>query len=82
MKVRNIIIAAILAIMPFGAFAATELPTSDAEKSEKKKKEVKYNENGEIIKHTEQLTPGASITFRLADGEADAQIREVRRNET
>jgi exodeoxyribonuclease VII large subunit len=41
-----------------------------------------YGENGEIIKHTEQLTPGASITFRLADGEADAQIREVRRNET
>ena len=40
-----------------------------------------YGENGEIIKHTEQLTPGASITFRLADGEADAQIREVRRNE-
>ena len=39
-----------------------------------------YGENGEIIKHTDQLTPGASITFRLADGEADAQIREVRRN--
>ena len=39
-----------------------------------------YGENGEIIKHTDQLIPGASITFRLADGEADAQIREVRRN--
>ena len=39
-----------------------------------------YGENGEIIKHTDQLAPGASITFRLADGEADAQIREVRRN--
>ncbi len=39
-----------------------------------------YGEGGEIIKHTDQLTPGASITFRLADGEADAQIREVRRN--
>ncbi len=39
-----------------------------------------YGEGGEIIKHTDQLIPGASITFRLADGEADAQIREVRRN--
>ena len=39
-----------------------------------------YGEDGTIIKHTEQLNPGASVTFRLSDGEADAQIREVRRN--
>ena len=63
-------------------FAPATYAHETERKGEKKKKEVQYNENGEIIKHTEQLTPGASITFRLADGEADAQIREVRRNET
>jgi hypothetical protein len=68
MKVRNIIIAAILAIMPFGAFAATELPTSDAEKSEKKKKEVKYNENGEIIKTGYNYGPLPAVAFDADKG--------------
>ena len=39
-----------------------------------------YGKDGSIIKHTQQLNPGECVTFRLADGEADAQIREVRRN--
>ena len=68
MKVRNIIIAAILAIMPFGAFAATKLPTSDAEKSEKKKKEVKYNENGEIIKTGYNYGPLPAVAFDADKG--------------
>ena len=68
MKVRNIIIAAILAIMPFGVFAATELPTSDAEKSEKKKKEVKYNENGEIIKTGYNYGPLPAVAFDADKG--------------
>ena len=68
MKVRNIIIAAILAIMPFGAFAATELPTSDTEKSEKKKKEVKYNENGEIIKTGYNYGPLPAVAFDADKG--------------
>ena len=68
MKVRNIIIAAILTIMPFGVFAATELPTSDVEKSEKKKKEVKYNENGEIIKTGYNYGPLPAVAFDADKG--------------
>ena len=37
-----------------------------------------YDKDGMIVKSAAQLTIGNEITFRIADGEADAEIRAVR----
>ena len=37
-----------------------------------------YDKDGTIVKSASQLTIGNEITFRVADGEADAEIRAVR----
>ncbi len=37
-----------------------------------------YDKDGTIVKSASQLTIGNEITFRVADGEADAEIRSVR----
>lgn len=68
MKIRNIIIASLLAVMPMVASAAMELPASDAEKGEKKKKEVIYNEKGEIIKTGYNYGPLPAVAFDADKG--------------
>ncbi len=40
-----------------------------------------YGENGEIVKSAEQLSIGKTVTFRLSDGAADAEIRQIRKND-
>lgn len=37
-----------------------------------------YGTDGTIVKSTTQLTVGDTVTFRVADGDADAEIRAVR----
>lgn len=36
-----------------------------------------YAEDGSVIQHAAQIQPGQRVTLRLADGEADALVREV-----
>ena len=40
-----------------------------------------YDNEGTIVKKTAQLRVGNKVTLRLADGEADAEVRDVRQHE-
>ncbi len=40
-----------------------------------------YDNEGMIVKKTKQLHVGGKITLRMADGEADAEVRDIRRRE-
>ncbi|MBO7243506.1 MAG: BamA/TamA family outer membrane protein [Alistipes sp.] len=73
MKLRNIVILGLLAIVPFTTFATTtELDSPKKEKTEKpekkKKKEVQYNENGEVIKTGYNYGPLPAIAFDADKG--------------
>ncbi|MBO5855448.1 MAG: BamA/TamA family outer membrane protein [Alistipes sp.] len=67
MKIRNIIIASLLLCMPFALSAQTSDNTAETS-SKKSKKEVKYNENGEIIKTGYNYGPLPAVAFDADKG--------------
>ena len=38
-----------------------------------------YDENGAVIQRIDQLSEGQTVTLRMTDGEADAEVRSVRK---
>ena len=40
-----------------------------------------YEKDGKIVKSAAQLVPGARIKFQMEDGQADAEVKEVRLNQ-